>query len=188
MKPELMNTRSSHQPVIRLAQPADVDALVELGATTFRETYSPTDDAAEIEDYVATAFTPAIFRAILKDPASTLMVLTADQRLIGYAQLKRSAAPGCVTGPTPIELSRLYLRQETIGKGHGTALMNAVLAEARRQQCATMWLGVYDRNERARTFYRRWGFVDVGTKNFMFGGRAYADPVMVATIPRSRGT
>ena len=56
--------------------------------------------------------------------------------------------------------------------------------EARRRHCQTLWLGVYERNERARTFYKRWGFVDVGTKEFAFGGRTYFDPIMASRVPR----
>lgn len=82
----------------------------------------------------------------------------------------------------PIELARLYLREEALGKGLGAAFMRAAHAEARRQGCQTLWLGVYDRNVRAREFYRRSGFADVGTKEFLFGGLSYADPVMAAPV------
>lgn len=82
-----------------------------------------------------------------------------------------------------MELARLYLRQSVIGKGYGKALMQAVHAVARRARCQTVWLGVYDRNAHARNFYMRWGFVDVGTKDFLFGGKLYADPIMAAPVP-----
>jgi len=32
--------------------------------------------------------------------------------------------------------------------------------------------------------YRRWGFIEVGIKDFIFGGRAYPDPVMARAIER----
>lgn len=171
-----------HQPVVRPAQPDDVNALVELATTTFRDAYRSFDDPDDITDHVTKNFTPAIFADILEDKSSTLLVLVTGDRLIGYVQTKVSGPPACVTGPSPIELAKLYLRQEAIGRGHGTALMLAAHAEARRRGCKTLWLGVYDRNQRARDFYQRWGFVDVGTKQFIFAGRSYADPVMSAPV------
>jgi GNAT superfamily N-acetyltransferase len=173
---------SHSNTAIRPATPADVDSLVELASTTFRETYAEFLDAGEIEEYVVEHFTAAAFDAVLHDPASSLLVATDSARLIGYAQLCVSAPPPSLPGETPIELHRLYLRSEAIGKGHGAALMASAHVEGRRRGCKTIWLVFYDRNVRAREFYRRMGFVEVGTKDFLFGGRLYADLVMSAPI------
>jgi GNAT superfamily N-acetyltransferase len=102
---------------------------------------------------------------------------------VGYLQIKASPPPPCVTGPAPIELSRLYVRVETLGTGLGAGFMHAMLAEARRRGCQTAWLVVYSGNDKAREFYRRWGFVDVGCKDFQFGAQVYSDPVMAAPVP-----
>jgi len=173
---------SHSNTAIRPATPADVDSLVELASATFRETYAEFLDAGEIEEYISEHFTAAAFDAVLRDAPSSLLVATDSARLIGYAQLRVSAPPPCVLGETPIELHRLYLRREAIGKGHGAALMACAHAEGRRRGCRTIWLVIYDRNIHAREFYRRMGFIEVGTKGFLFGGRIYADPVMSASI------
>jgi diamine N-acetyltransferase len=167
---------------VRRARPADGDALAELASTSFRDAYRLIDDPRDIDDYVARNFTPAVFASILADSSSTVLLALDRRGMVGYAHIRRSVAPPCVTGPAPIELARLYLRQETVGKGYGSALMHAVHAEARRQGGQTLWLAVYERNLRARDFYRRWGCVDVGTRTFLFGGRSYADPVLSAPV------
>ncbi len=171
-------------PTIREAAFRDIDALVELASSTFRDTYRLLDDPADIEAYVAASFTPEAFASILQDHSSLLLVaLTEHGEYIGYAHVTHSTPPPCVTGPAPVELARLYLRQGMVGKGYGSALMEAVHAVARRSRCKTIWLGVYDRNETARNFYKRRGFVDVGTKGFLFGGQIYDSPVMSAAVP-----
>jgi GNAT superfamily N-acetyltransferase len=157
--------------------------LIELASTTFRDTYGATDAAAEIAAYLATNFTPRAFADILADESMTLLVAESGERLVGYLQVKDSKPPPCVTGPAPIELSRLYLRVDTIGTGLGADFMRAMLAEARRRARQTLWLVVYSGNDKARDFYRRWGFVDVGFKDFRFGGQVYSDPVMAAPVP-----
>ena len=161
---------------------SDVASLVELASTTFRETYAEFLDGGEIEEYIVEHFTAGAFDAMLRDASSSLLVATDSARLIGYAQLCISAAPPCVPGEALIELCRIYLRREVIGQGHGAALMASAHAEGRRRGCGTIWLVFYDRNIRAREFYRKMGFVEVGTKDFLFGGRIYADPVMSAPI------
>jgi GNAT superfamily N-acetyltransferase len=171
--------------LIRGAAPADVEALVELMSSTFRDAYRSLLDATDIEQYIADRFTAAALHAILDDPGSGLIVGAQGGRLLGYALLRATNSPPCVTGPAPIELGRLYVRQQVIGQGHGAALLSAAHAEARRRRCATLWLAVYEGNHRAREFYRQRGFVEVGTMEYPFGNTVYDDPVMTAPVLRA---
>lgn len=167
---------------IRPATPADIPALATLAAEAFRAAYVAYDDPTEIEDYVASAFTSEKFRRILAQNDATLLVATAGDALKGYVQLAPTTPPPCV-GPVPVELVRLYLDPRTIGRGYGAALMRAALHAAARGGWRTIWLGLHYRNQRARDFYRRCGFADVGTREFVFGGRTYDDPVMAMELP-----
>ena len=164
---------------IRNATSADIDPLVALARRSFFDAYCETDDHAVIEEYCARNFTHGRFDAILADPRSTLLL--AEDRpdtLAGYAHVARSPAPGCVAGLRPIELVRLYLAREWIGRGVGAELMRASIAEARRRGAGALWLGVYERNERAIAFYARFGMRMVGTKPWEWGGEIFQDPVM----------
>ena len=44
---------------------------------------------------------------------------------------------------------------------------------------AAVWLGVWENNEAGQSFYRKWGFDAVGTKEFVVGDDAQTDIVMV---------
>jgi len=161
----------------------DASLLASFAATAFRDTYRELDDAEEIEAYVREHFTPDLVRSQIDDPRSVVLLAHLNQELVGYAHVKQSAAPPCVSGPDPVELVRLYLSQGMAGKGHGAQLMLTVHAHARELKCRTIWLGVYDRNVRAVAFYEKFGFVRVGGKEFLFGGRVYIDPIMAAPVP-----
>lgn len=169
--------------MIRLAGSADIPALATLAADAFRDTYRDIDADDDIESYVAEHFNHAELARQLADPASTMLLAAAADRLLGYAQVRVVEAPACVTGPAPVELKRLYLCVAAKGQGLGARLMRAVQAEARRLERQTLWLGVYDRNVHAVAFYQRFGFVTVGSKAFEFGGEIYMDPVMAAPVP-----
>ena len=168
--------------IIREAVPEDVHPLVALATVAFRDAYRHLDEPADIEAYVSGAFTPEAFESIIRDPSSVLLVALRESVYVGYAHVAHSDPPSCIKSPAPVELARLYLSQTVLGKGYGSALMRAVHSVAARAGCSTIWLGVYERNERARTFYRHWGFVDVGTKEFVFGSKTYADPVMSTPV------
>jgi GNAT superfamily N-acetyltransferase len=167
---------------IRDATPADAAALSELAATAYRDTYGPIDNAQDIEDHIAEHLPSEVLEAQIHDPVATFLLMESANGLIGYAQIVRSPAPPCVAGPAPLELARFYLRKQDIGKGLGVRLMRAVHDEARHLGYRTIWLGVYDRNVRAIAFYRRWGFVEVGHKQFKFGRQWVTDPILAAPV------
>jgi len=169
---------------IRYARLDDVAALVEMARNAFRDTYRGIDDPQAIEDYVLTELTPAYFAAQIDAPCARLILATRAGELLGYALVAQSNPPPCVRANVAVELARIYLREDAKGKGYGALLMRAVQAEARRFGADAIWLGVYERNVPAREFYQRYGFIDVGTKDFLFGGRVYADPVMCGPVPR----
>ncbi|MEP6633966.1 MAG: GNAT family N-acetyltransferase [Luteimonas sp.] len=161
-----------------MATPVDAPLLVELGARTFRETYRDISDNVELDDYIAKNFTLRAFQAQLSDPNARLLVGMQAGRAIGYGHLRMSQAPACVVATSPVEISRLYLEQSVKGNGHGSALMRALLDQASQWECDAVWLGIYAENHRARAFYERWRFKEVGHHDFMFGGTLYSDPVM----------
>lgn len=169
---------------IRPALPADAAAVAELGARTFRETFERDNDPADMTAYLGEAFLLETVHAEIADPASTFLLAFAapDGPPIGYAQLKRGAADPAVEGPAPIEIARLYAAREAIGKGVGAALMRDCLARAARGGYRTIWLGVWERNERAIAFYRRWGFETVGSHPFMLGADRQIDLIMTRAI------
>lgn len=167
---------------IQPATPADAAALAAFAAQAFTDTYRGLDDEQEIADYVAEHFRPEVLAAVIGDPACTTLLARVDGQLAGYAILRAKPAPACVTSGEPLQLWRLYLGQRFIGQGLGARLMTAVHAEARRRGALSLWLGVYDRNVRAVAFYGRFGFTQVGTDKFLFGGRLYDDPIYAAAV------
>jgi GNAT superfamily N-acetyltransferase len=168
-----------------LATVDDVPLLCHLGAATFRETYRAISDPREVDDYAGTHFTAAKVEAWLRQPRARTLLAFADGTAAGYAHLRLAAVPACVPDRQAIELSRLYLLAAAQGGGLGGALMDAALAQAAGLGARSVWLGVYDRNLRALAFYARRGFVQVGTHDFEFGGRLYADPVLTRALAAS---
>ncbi|MGQ3051361.1 MAG: GNAT family N-acetyltransferase [Roseateles sp.] len=169
-------------PAIRFATADDAAPLAAFAGQAFTDTYRGLDDPQEITDYVAEHFQPGVMHSVIRDPACTTLLARVGQQLAGYAILRAEPAPDCVTGPAPLQLWRLYLGSGFIGQGLGARLMAAVHEQARRRAAQTLWLGVYDRNVRAVEFYKRFGFSQVGGKEFLFGGRVYIDPIYAAAV------
>lgn len=167
---------------IRIAGPEDDALLAEIGARTFRHTFARDNTPEDMAAYLAGAFGPGLQAAELADPGTTFLIAEAEGDTVGYARLVRAPAPACIPAGRPIEIRRIYATEAWLGRGVGAALMRACLGEAERQQCEVIWLDVWERNERAIAFYRRWGFVQVGTQAFVLGSDVQNDLLMARPV------
>jgi ribosomal protein S18 acetylase RimI-like enzyme len=163
---------------IRRANSDDAGLLAELGARTFRETFAADNSHEDMAAYLASSFNPARQTAELEDDASTFFIAEVGGVAAGYAMLRAGSTAECVEGAKPVELVRLYVSLEWLGRGVGEALMRACVDEARRAGRETIWLGVWERNARAQTFYRKWNFRAVGEHVFQLGSDAQTDILM----------
>jgi diamine N-acetyltransferase len=148
--------------IVRPALPDEAEALARLAAVTLRAAFERDIPAVHLEPYLARAFTPAQAAVELSDPLVRLLVVEEAGEVGGYVKLQLGPSPGAVRGARPIELVRMYLLPPWYGRGAGGALMTHTLGAARSVACDVLWLKVWDRNERARKFYARRGFRDVG--------------------------
>jgi ribosomal protein S18 acetylase RimI-like enzyme len=75
-------------------------------------------------------------------------------------------------------LRQLYLDEEAKGTGLAQALMEAALAEARARGVKELYLTVWVDNHRARRFYERYGFEEVGAYAFVVGSTIDDDRIL----------
>jgi ribosomal protein S18 acetylase RimI-like enzyme len=167
---------------IRRANPEDASLLAELGARTFSETFAADNTPEDMAAYLAANFSLAQQTAELNNPASTFLIAEASGLAAGYAQLHVGEPVEGVAGAKPIELVRLYVSREWLGRGVGEALMRACVDEARRAGHGTIWLGVWEQNGRAQAFYRKWDFRAVGEHVFQLGSDSQTDIVMERAV------
>ena len=169
--------------VMRAAVPDDAAKLAEIARRTFEETFGAVNDPADMALHLSGAYGLAQQSAELADPGISTILAEGGADLAGYAQLREGPAPPCVSGPRPVELRRFYVDRPWQGQGVAQTLMLAVLEEASRRGAGTLWLGVWERNDRAQAFYRKCGFVDVGSQPFMLGRDRQTDRIMTRPLP-----
>lgn len=172
---------------LRVAVAADASRLAEFGARTFAETFSADNTPENMQRYLARSYGVAKQRAELTDPAWTTIVAEGDNSVAGFAQLRLGPSPAGVVGRSPIELLRFYVDRPWQGRGLAGSLMEEVEREAGRRGADVLWLAVWERNERARAFYRRTGFSDVGSQQFVLGADRQTDRVMAKPLQARRG-
>ena len=169
-------------PTIRHATPAEAPALAELAARTFRDTFGADNRPEDLAQHLATAYGPEQQAREIADPGITTLVAEQDGTLVAFTQLRRGAPPAAVRGPAPVEIWRFYLAAAWHGRGLAQQLMAAAIEAAEAAGARTLWLGVWERNPRAIAFYRKAGFVDVGSQLFVVGTDPQTDRLMERSL------
>jgi diamine N-acetyltransferase len=163
---------------IRRGTLADARLLSELGTVTFSETFAADNTAEDMAAYIATSFSVEQQTRELEDPASIFLIGEVSGHAAGYARLYASEPEKGVEGTNPIELVRLYVSREWLGRGIGAEIMRACIDEAKHAGHDSVWLGVWERNVRAQAFYRKWNFRTVGEHMFRLGADLQRDLIM----------
>jgi len=164
----------------RDANQADAAALAALFSDTFRETfghlYQPADLAAFLAEHGAPSWVEQ-----LRDRAFAIWIAESGGVPVGFAKLGPVKLPVEPSGPA-LELHQLYAVRQVRGSGVAAKLMDSLVQEARTRGAQDLYLSVYTDNPRARRFYTRYGFVDVGPCAFMVGSQADQDIIMRCSL------
>jgi ribosomal-protein-alanine N-acetyltransferase len=116
------------------------------------------------------AWSPGLFWSELGqlDRRHYLVAIDGRGAVIGYAGLADIGSEGYI--------QTIGVAPDHWGRGIGTALLAALLAEAERRRLASVVLEVRADNDRARQLYERFGFVGIGVR------RGYYQPSGVDAV------
>jgi diamine N-acetyltransferase len=113
----------------------------------------------------------------LADPSDQWQIAATSDQTIGYAKLSPLTAPAPAPLPGALELRQIYVLAPWHGRGVAESLMHWALATGRAGGAPEIYLTVFDHNARAKRFYSRHGFVEVGHCTFTLGDRVDDDRV-----------
>jgi len=149
----------------RPALAEEIPAIAELSARTYLETfgylYTDENNQAHLAEKCSEAYFHKHFG---KDQ---LYLAFAGDTLIGYAKFGALRLPYANPITPCLELERFYIDSSYQGKGAAQGLMDAVMEQM--QSAKAIYLGVWEENHRARKFYERYGFTEVGEFTYYVG-------------------
>lgn len=172
-------SRSLH---VRRAAASDAAALAAFAERTFLETFAAANRPEDIAAYLPKAYGARLQTLELANPDIITLLIADGETLAAYAQVRRSEPPECVSGPSPVELWRFYVDRPLHGRGLAQQLMTAVHDAAFELGGLTLWLGVWELNQRAIAFYTKAGFRTVGIHDFWVGSDRQIDKIMVREV------
>jgi ribosomal protein S18 acetylase RimI-like enzyme len=160
----------------RDATPADAAALDAFFDSVFCETFAHLYSREDLAAFLS-SFGIADWEQQLGDPSFAVRIAKVDGILAGYVKIGPMKLPVERVGSSML-LDQLYVQGEHHGSGIARELMDWAIGEARRRGAEALYLTVFIENHRARRFYDRYGFQDVGRYDFMVGNQADEDIIM----------
>ncbi len=163
---------------IRIAEPEDAAILTQLAVATFVETFAADNTKEDMDKYVLTEMNQGKIATELADSTNTFYLASFDGNPAGFAKVRATETPAELAGNLPLEIERLYVLQQYQSHKIGAALMTKCISHAIENRFNMVWLGVWEHNQKAINFYKRWGFEFFGSHIFRLGNDEQIDMLM----------
>lgn len=171
---------------IRPATPDDALCLSVLAMQVFLDTYATDGIRPAIAREVLSSYAPAVYGQLLRRPEVFILVAERQDLLLGFAQVALGTRHALVDHAAPAELDRLYVQEPFTGCGLGRVLLHAAEAEGARRGAGLLWLTPWVHNARARHFYAREGYADIGLTWFEFEGERHENRLLTRPLTPRR--
>lgn len=164
---------------IRYATPADAELIADMSRTSFYEAFAKDNTKEDMAIFMSEQFTKEELMKEVELSEGIFILAYINDEPVGYARLRLK---NNLAHEQAIEIARIYALDKAIGKGVGKALMLECINKAKELQMRSVWLGVWEKNERAIGFYKHWGFERFGEHQFLLGTDLQTDWLMKKTL------
>ncbi|MNQ69927.1 Protease synthase and sporulation negative regulatory protein PAI 1 [compost metagenome] len=156
----------------------EIDQLQKIGRQTFYETFSEANSEENMKNYLEKGFSNEKLTAELTDNNSEFYFATLNNEVIGYLKINFGESQTELKDDKTLEIERIYVSKEFHGKKIGQLLYDKAIEIAKQKNSEYVWLGVWEENLRALSFYRKNGFAEFDKHIFKLGDDEQTDLMM----------
>jgi ribosomal protein S18 acetylase RimI-like enzyme len=164
--------------IIKKVSLPDLEQLQTISKQTFIETFSDTNTEENLNIYLSEDLHIDRLKTEMRNPGSAFYFAILDKKIIGYLKINFGQAQTELKDNKAIEIERIYVLKEFLGKNIGWILWTKTLQIAKEINADYIWLGVWEKNQRAIHFYKKIGFVEFDKHTFKLGNDPQTDIMM----------
>ncbi|WP_035356026.1 GNAT family N-acetyltransferase [Acetobacterium malicum] len=164
-----------------LIKECSVDDLMDyqkISRQTYWETFAGMNTQANMQAYLEEAFNLEKLRSEWLNEASFFYFIFCNEQLAGYMKLNEGKAQTDLHDPLSLEVERIYVLKDFQGNGLGWQLMDKAVALGKARKLTYLWLGVWEDNKKALSFYQKHNFYKIGSHDFIMGDEIQTDYLM----------
>ena len=163
---------------IKKVELKDIEKLQKIGRQTFFETFSKSNSEENMQKYLDEGFSIEKLTTELTDSNAEFYFAVLDLEVIGYLKLNFGDSQTELKDNKSLEIERIYVSKEFHGKSVGQLLYDKAIEVAKQKNANYVWLGVWEENPRAISFYKKNGFVEFDKHIFKLGNDEQIDIMM----------
>ena len=167
---------------IRKALPSDLEELRLISQTTFIEAFARQNTEENMRKYMSESFSPDKLANELSNTHSEFYLAISGKKTIGYLKINSHEAQTELKDARSLEIERIYVLKEFYGKKAGQLLLGKAIQLTMQKNMRYLWLGVWEKNPRAISFYKKNGFVEFDRHIFKLGDDEQTDIIMKLEI------
>jgi diamine N-acetyltransferase len=160
----------------------DLHILQEISYETFNETFKHQNSPENMNAYLEKAFNLNQLEKELSNSSSEFFFIYFNSEVAGYLKINTNDAQSEELGNESLEIERIYIKNKFQKKGLGKRLINKAIKIAIERNKKKIWLGVWEKNEKAIGFYKKIGFVQTDTHSFYMGNEEQTDFIMTKPL------
>ena len=160
----------------------DLELLRKISIETFTDTFAAQNSAENMKNYLERAYNSKQLESELANDLSQFYFIYLDNELAGYLKVNINEAQSEKMPDDTMEVERIYIRTNFQRKGLGKYLINKAIEIATTLNKKSIWLGVWEKNNNALTFYKKMGFTQNGAHSFYMGDEKQIDFIMIKTL------
>jgi ribosomal protein S18 acetylase RimI-like enzyme len=169
-------------PVIREATVADAKLIADISHQTFYESFAAYNRKEDMDKFLSQQFTKGKLIMEVGARENTFLLAYHGNDIAGYVKIRDERVPLSLGNVSALEVARIYAVSNQIGKGVGSLLMQACIDIAGQRKKEWLWLGVWEKNQRAIDFYTKWGFEKFDETDLLLGDDMQRDWLMKKRI------
>ena len=156
----------------------EIDQLQKIGRQTFYETFSTGNTQENMQKYLDERFSIEKLTAELNDKNAIFYFAQLENKIVGYLKINFGDSQTELKDDKSLEIERIYVLKEFQGKKIGQILYDKAIEIAKQKDADYIWLGVWEENPRAISFYKKNGFVAFDKHVFRLGDDEQTDIMM----------
>jgi ribosomal protein S18 acetylase RimI-like enzyme len=164
--------------IIREATINDARLIANISHQTFYETFAAYNSKEDMDKFLGQQFTKGKLIMEVGSKENIFLLAYNGNEVAGYVKIRDERVPLSMGNVHALEVARIYAMKKQIGKGVGSLLMQSCIDIARQRNKEWLWLGVWEKNQRAIDFYTKWGFEKFDETDFLLGDDVQRDWLM----------
>jgi ribosomal protein S18 acetylase RimI-like enzyme len=157
---------------------SEIYLLQGIGRQTFFETFSSSNSEENMNNYLEEGFSIEKLTDELNDKNSEFYFAMLGQSVVGYLKINFGDSQTEIKDSLSLEIERIYVLKEFHGKKVGQLLYEKAIQIALQMDADYIWLGVWEENLRAISFYKKNGFIEFDKHIFKLGDDEQTDIMM----------